>query len=140
MSALIHDDRTLAAPRKRWLQILLAADAASSAATGLLFLAAAGPVAALTLLPADLLRGAGTALLPFAAFVGWLASRRPPSRAAVKAVVAVNTLWAVDSLLMLAGGWVQPNGLGLILVAGQAAVVAAVALLQGLALRSRPVA
>ena len=70
-----------------------------------------------------LLRDAGLLLAPFAAVVGWLASRPEPSRPAVWAVIGLNLAWLAESLLMLATGWVAPNALGTAFVIAQALFV-----------------
>jgi hypothetical protein len=116
------------------LKTLLVVDAAMCLASGLLLAVAAGPLADLFALPVALLRGAGLILLPWGAFVGWCASRAAPGRRAVLVVVVVNLLWAVDSVLLLASGWVAPNGLGVGFVLGQAAMGGGIAVLQWLAL------
>jgi hypothetical protein len=118
-----------------FLRRALLLDAVASGATGALMLLAAGPLSGLTHLPPGLLRGAGAVLLPYAAFVGWLGLRTAPSRAMVLAVFAINALWAVDSVAILALGWVAPNALGAAFVLAQALVVAAFAGLQAAALR-----
>ena len=79
---------------------------------------------------------AGLALLPYAAFVAWIGARRGGApRVAVRAVVAVNLLWALDSALLLAFGPVAPNGLGVAFVLAQALVVLGFAAMQWTALR-----
>lgn len=120
------------------LRRALLADAAASGAAGLLMLLGAGPLGALLHLPAGLLSGAGLVLLPYAALVAWLGSRASLTRPAVWAVIGINAVWAADSLLLLASGWVQPNGLGQAFVIAQALAVALFAELQFLGLR-RPV-
>lgn len=64
-----------------------------------------------------------------------LPSPRPPRRAAVLAVVVANALWVIDSVLLLALGWVEPKALGYAFVAAQALVVALFAEAQVLGLR-----
>ena len=59
------------------LQPLLIIDAATCAAMAALLLAASGPVAALTQLPAALLVGAGAVLVPIAVFMA-IVSRDTP--------------------------------------------------------------
>jgi hypothetical protein len=118
------------------LRKALIADAVVSGATGLLMLAGAGLFARLLDLPEELVRYAGLVLLPFAAWVAYLALQDRPPRPAVWAVVAVNALWATDSLLLLASGWVAPNGLGVAFVVGQAAVVGALAATQAAGARA----
>ena len=118
------------------LRQALLADAAVSGATGLLLAAGAGALAPLLGLPEGLLRGAGLLLLPYAAFVAWIGARRGGApRNAVRAVVAINLLWALDSVLLLALGPVAPNGLGTAFVLAQALVVLGFAALQWTALR-----
>ncbi len=119
-------------PLLRWA---LLADAAASGVMGLSMLLGAGPLGALLHLPAGLLSGAGLALLPYAALVAWLGSRASLTRAAVWTVIGINAIWVVDSLLLLANGWVQPNGLGQAFIVIQALAVALFAELQFLGLR-----
>lgn len=74
-------------------------------------------------LPRQLLFGSGLALLPLAAWLIWLSRRETLPRLAVWAVLALNALWVIDSLLLLLSGWVAPNLFGYALVIGQAVVV-----------------
>ena len=75
-------------------------------------------------IPAMLLFYAGVLLLPYAAFVLYLASQDRVSRTAVWIVIGCNALWAIDSMLLLASGWIEPSTLGYAFVSAQAAVVA----------------
>ena len=119
-----------------FLRFALLGDAAASGATGLLLAAGAGSLAGLLDLPEALLRIAGLVLLPYAAFVAWLGTRKGGApRNAVRAVVAINLLWALDSVLLLAAGPVAPNGLGIAFVLAQALAVMGFAALQWTALR-----
>jgi hypothetical protein len=111
--------------RHQLLRPVLLFDAATCLAMGALLVAASGPVAALTALPASLLGRAGIVLLPFALFVLWSARR---GGWAVQAVIALNVAWVFASLGAIA--WTQPNGLGIAFVAVQAVSVAAIAALQ----------
>ena len=106
-----------------FLRRVLVVDAASSGAMGIAMLAFAELLADLLQLPADLISQAGLVLLPFAAFVAFVASRSEPSRFAVWAIIAVNAVWVVDSIVLLFTGWVAPNALGYSFVIAQAAVV-----------------
>ena len=117
------------------LRRALLLDAAASGATGALMLLAAGPLAGLTQLPPGLLQAAGAVLIPYAAFVLWLARRPFPARSLVLAVIALNVLWAAESAAILALGWVAPNALGQAFVLVQALVVAGFAGWQATALR-----
>ena len=119
-----------------FLRFALLGDAAASGATGLLLAAGAGFLASLLGLPEGLLRVAGLVLLPYAAFVAWLGTRSAGApRNAVRAVVAINLLWALDSVLLLGFGPVAPNGLGVAFVLAQALVVLGFAAMQWTTLR-----
>lgn len=119
-----------------FLRFALLGDAAASGATGLLLAAGAGVLASLLGLPEGLLRVAGLVLLPYAVFVAWIGVRiGSVPRVAVRAVVAINLLWALDSALLLALGPVSPNGLGIAFVLAQALVVLGFAAMQWTALR-----
>ena len=117
------------------LRRVLAVDAVSSAAMGLGLLVLAPTLAPMLNLPLELLRDAGMILLPFAALVGYLASREQPARAGVWTVIALNAVWSVDSVLLLLSGWIEPTGLGYAFVIGQAVVVGVFAELEYLGLR-----
>jgi hypothetical protein len=117
------------------LRQALVADAATSAACGLLMALAAGPLSSLLGLPETLLRVAGAVLLPYAAFIGWLGLREQVQRAVVWAVVIGNALWAADSLLLLASGWVEPTRAGFAFVVAQALAVLMYAEFQYVGLR-----
>ena len=122
-----------------FLRRALMLDAAASGATGLLMLAGAGMLESLLALPAPLLRGAGLTLVPYVAFVVIVATRASISASAVGVVIACNVAWTVASFAILAGGLVAPNMLGTLFVAGQALAVAALGVLQYVALRRSPV-
>jgi hypothetical protein len=117
-------------------RLLLTVDGAVSGATGLVMAAGAAHVAPALDLPPALLRYAGAALLPFAALVLHFARLPAPSRARVWAVVALNVAWVAGSALVLIAGVVTPNALGLAFVIFQALVVALLAELQYLSLRT----
>lgn len=124
---------------ERILRFALLADAAASGLVGLVLAAAAGPLSAPLGLPEPLLRGAGLVLLPYAALVAWAGTRLSPPPGLVRAIVALNLLWAADSVLLLAlGPWLglpRPGALGVALVLAQALAVAGFAAVQGAALR-----
>jgi hypothetical protein len=105
------------------LRRVLIVDAAVSGATGVAMFALADLFASLLQLPVELVREAGIILLPFAAFVGFVASRREPARIAVWTIIALNVVWVVDSIALLFTGWVAPNALGYVFVIAQAAMV-----------------
>jgi hypothetical protein len=121
-----------------FLRLALLADAAVSGVTGLAMMLGAGVVDGLLGVPGALLRCAGLSLLPFAALVAFLATRENLSRPAAWAVVAYNALWAVDSIVLMASGWIAPTALGYAFIAFQALVVATFAGLQYVGLRKAP--
>ena len=123
------------APTSTFLRNVLLADALVSGATGLLMTLAAGLLEPILRVPPALLRGAGLALLPYAAVVAWLARREALPRGAVWAVVACNAVWAVDCVALLVTGWIDPTLLGVAFILMQALVVAAFAELQVVGLR-----
>jgi hypothetical protein len=120
------------------LRYALLGDAVASGATGLLMAAGAPFLSGLLGLPEGLLRGAGILLLPFAAAVAFLGTRPMLRHAMVWAVIALNILWTVASIALLASGWVQPAALGYAFVIFQALVVLAFADLQFIGLRRAP--
>ena len=120
------------------LRRVLIVDALTSGACGLAMFALADVFASLLQLPGEQVREAGIILLPFAAFVGFVASRQEPARLAVWAIIAMNILWVVDSILLLFSGWVAPNVLGYVFVIAQAAMVLVLADLEYMGLKRSP--
>ena len=118
-----------------FLRRVLALDAVLSAVMGVVMMLAVTPLSSLLGLPASLLTWSGLSLLPFAAFAGWLATRELLPRAGVWVVVVCNAFWAVDSIVMLVSGWLDPTFLGKAFVVFQALVVALLAELQLFGLR-----
>jgi hypothetical protein len=117
------------------LRRVLLLDAAVSGATGLLMLASAGLLGRLLGVPDELLRWAGASLVPFAAFVAFVATRQHIAARTVHAVMALNAAWVLASVAVLLTGAVAPNGLGVGFILFQAAVVAAFVEMQYLGLR-----
>lgn len=111
------------------------ADAATCVATGLLLLLGSGLLEQYLGLPAGLLRYAGLSLLPFAVLLVYLAAREHLTPGAVWAVIGLNALWTVDSVLLLLTGWVSPTELGYAFVVAQALGVAVLAGLEYVGLR-----
>jgi hypothetical protein len=105
------------------LRRVLVVDAVTSGAMGVAMIAFAELFADLLQLPVDLISEAGIVLLPFAAFVGFVASRREPARFAVWSIIALNAVWVIDSIVLLFTGWVAPNALGYSFIIAQAAAV-----------------
>jgi hypothetical protein len=121
--------------RLTFLRFALLADAIASGATGALAFAGAGILAELLGLPTALLRYAGLSLFPYVAIVAYVGTRATISRPAVWAIIAYNMLWAIDSVTLLASGYVSPTALGYAFVILQAAAVAGLGMLQYIGLR-----
>jgi hypothetical protein len=83
---------------------------------------------------AELLLPVGLVLTAYAVVL-WFGVARRPSRPAVLAVVALNLLWAVGSVVAVAADWLSASTLGNVFVIAQAAAVALLADAQWLALR-----
>ncbi len=121
-----------------FLRRVLLADAAISAAAGLMMIFGAALLDGPLGLSAGLLTGAGLSLIPFAVLVAWLTTREILPRAGVWAVIACNVVWAADSILILVSGYVTPTLIGYAFVVAQAVVVAILAELEYIGLRRSP--
>jgi len=117
------------------LPLILRLDAAACAAMAAALLVAGRPLATLTGLPAAPMTGAGVAFVPCAALMMWAAAAPTRRSWAIRAIVLGNAAWAAASLAVLLPGVTAPNGMGVALVLAQAAAVAALALIEGAALR-----
>ncbi|HLM08676.1 MAG TPA: hypothetical protein VK307_03135 [Thermoleophilaceae bacterium] len=117
------------------LRAALKLDAVLSGANGVAYLALAAPLADLFEVPAGFLRAVGAVLVVFAAAVWLTAAKERPARAAVLAIIVLNALWVVDSIVLLATGAYDPSATGSIWTGLQAAVVAGFAALQ---IKGRP--
>lgn len=113
-----------------FLRQVLWIDAVVSGATGLAMFLFAAPLEAMFGVPATLLRYAGLSLVPFVGVLAYLATRDTLPRPAVWAVIACNAAWAIDSVLLLFTGWVDPTVLGYAFIVGQAVIVAGFAEMQ----------
>lgn len=122
-------------PSVSFLRGALALDAAASGGMALAMLAFGSMLSSLLNLPLDLLQDAAIVLVPFAAFVGFLASRPQPSRVGVWIVIALNVVWVIDSVALLFTGSIEPNVLGSAFVIAQAAAVAVFAALEYVGVR-----
>lgn len=137
-----HPDRTAGPSRDGFVRLALKLDAAASGAVGVLMLLAAGmvigderPFVDLLGTPVALLASAGLFLLAFAAFVWISGSRRRVGGAAARTVVAINALWVLASVAVVATGLFPLTALGVSFVLVQAAAVALFAVLQSVGLR-----
>lgn len=113
-----------------FLRRVLMLDAIASGATGLLLAFGAGALAPITGIDPAVAGPAGYFLIPYAGLVAWLAGRPAQPVPLVWAVVIVNLVWVVESLGVLALGWLAPNALGMAFVIAQAVVVGVFAELQ----------
>lgn len=118
-----------------FLRRVLLADAATCIMCGLLLALGATQLEQFLGLPTELSRYAGLSLLPFAAFLGYLAMRENLSTPVVWAVIVLNALWTIDSILLLLSGWVAPTGVGAAFIVFQALGVAMFAALEYFGLR-----
>jgi hypothetical protein len=118
-----------------FLRRVLFADAATCIASGLLMMFGASLLEQYLGLPAELSRYTGFSLLPFAAFLVYLAMRENVSQRVVWAVIVLNALWTVDSFLLLLSGWFTPTEVGYAFVIVQALGVGVFAGLEYLGLK-----
>jgi hypothetical protein len=113
-----------------FLRWVLIADAVTCFASGLLLTLGAGILVDYLGLPEELLRYSGISLLPFAALLVYLATRENLSSLSVWTVIVLNTLWAIDSILLLLTGLVAPTEPGYTFVVAQALGVAVLTVLE----------
>ena len=121
-----------------FLRRILGLDALSCLAMGLLMGLGAASLAPHFGLPEPLVRIAGLALLPLAAFIGWLATRPNPPHALVWVVILGNLAWTAESFITLAQS--QATALGTAFVSAQAVAVLGLALLEYAGIRKAAVA
>jgi hypothetical protein len=119
------------------LRRLLQVDTALCLVSGLALMSTASLLGPLLQLPSHLLFYCGLIFLPIALFVGYTAQRPTISRAAVWSIIAINTIWVLESFAILLVGWVTPNSLGTAFIVFQALVVGLFASLQYLGLQQQ---
>jgi hypothetical protein len=135
-TAAVHAARSPARP-DALLRYALRLDAAITGLNGAAYILAAPLLDDLLGLSAGLLRGTGAVLLVVSAGI-WLVGARPrPGAAAVRAVIALNALWAAGSVVVVLTGAGTPTTTGAVWIVLQAVVVAALAGLQVAGLRRR---
>ncbi|MEV8314433.1 hypothetical protein AB0Q95_09705 [Streptomyces sp. NPDC059900] len=120
---------------KTMLRRFLALDAVVTAGNGLAYAAASGPLGRFLGVDAGLLLGLGVALVLYGAGVGYLASRQSPPVPAVRAVIEVNAIWALLSVVAVIA-WFSPSTAGAVWIPLQALVVGGFAAVQYAALRA----
>jgi hypothetical protein len=135
MAATITTARPGAIRPSPLLRLAFMADAAGSGAVGLLMLAGGAALSPPLGLPSALLQAAGAICLGWGALMFWMGRRDALPAWSVWAVVGLNLVWATDSVLLLASGWVAPTGFGTAFVLAQAAAVLGFTALQWAGLR-----
>lgn len=125
-------------PTAGLLRTALGLDAVMSGATAIALVAASGPIAAITALPATLLLVCGLLFLPYTALLAWGLTREFLPRWLVWVLAVGNALWAVECALLPLLGIVTPNGWGIAFLAVQAVAVAVFAQMYLTALRRAP--
>lgn len=125
----------MTAIRSNFLRAVIGLDAVVCGALGAAFAGGGAFVAELAGLPLAFTQPLGLFLVGYAALLVWMALRPTLPRAAVWALVGFNAVWAIESVSIVAMGWVQPNALGAGLIYVQAAGALGVAAMQFLALR-----
>jgi len=117
------------------LRKVLFLDAATCTSAGLLMLFGGAALSAPLGLAPRFLQAAGLSLLPFAAYLAYVARRPELPRAHLWVIVAGNAVWVLASALILATGWVQPTVLGYGFVIVQALAVLVLTELEWVGLR-----
>lgn len=120
------------------LRRALVADATLTALSVPSFVLLAPQVAALTGLPAGLVRGCGAFLV---LWFGWflvVLRHDPPRRRHVDVVLTVNVLWVAASVALMAGAAGPLTVAGVALVGAQASVVAGITVVQVVGVRRSP--
>lgn len=130
-------ERTMRDAPQSTLTLALQADAVLVTIAGLALAVGATPVGDLLDLDPSLLRTVGVALLPWAAWVGWVSAHQRATL--IRSVIVGNALWVLASLLALVAQAIEPNGFGIAFVLLQAALVASIAAWQAIAQRSAPI-
>jgi hypothetical protein len=127
--------RLAALPGELLVRLALKLDAVVSGANGVVYLTLAGELADGLGVSEAVLRAVGGFFVIYAAALWVVATRERVNRTAVRVVIVGNLIWMVDSLIVLAAGWADPETIGAVWIALQALVVGGFAALQALALR-----
>ncbi|MEU5897483.1 MULTISPECIES: hypothetical protein [Streptomyces] len=117
------------------LRRFLGLDAVVTAGNGAAYAAVSGPLGDFLGVDSGLLLGLGAGLVLYGIGVAFLAARKSPPPFAVQAVVEVNAVWAVLSVVALVA-WLSPSTAGAVWIPLQAATVGGFAALQYAALRA----
>lgn len=117
------------------LRRAIQADALVSGAMALLLVVGSDVLGPFLNLPEEFLRSTGLVLVAYAALVGLFGTRGVMPKIAVWAVIAINAIWTLASVVLLMSGWVSPNLLGQVFIVMQAIAVGVFAELQFIGLR-----
>lgn len=126
---------TITTDRTRFLRLALGLDAVVTGVNGLGYLAGATLLSDLLGPDAAPLRGIGAFLLVYALGVGLLAARETVNPAATMTVIALNTVWAIGSILAVVTGVIEFTTIGALWAVAQAMVVGLFAAVQLVGLR-----
>jgi hypothetical protein len=118
-----------------FLRRILALDALSCVAMGLLMGLGATQLSPLLGLPQPLIRAAGLLLLPLAAFIAWLASRPAPPRGLVWVVILGNIGWTAESFVLVGQSQPAITAIGTAFVSAQGLAVLGLAALEYVGIR-----
>jgi hypothetical protein len=119
----------------RLLRLALRLDAVASGATGVGLAALGWALDDVLGVPVALTLPLGLFLTGFAGWLWYLAGRPRIGAGAVRAVIALNVVWVLDSVALVAAGWAPLTALGTAYVLAQAAAVLLFADLQFVGLR-----
>lgn len=117
-------------PNTGLLRFAIRFDAIGTSLNGLAYVALAGALDSLLGIDAAALRVVGAVLIAYAALVALLAVRPRVPRLGVIAIVVVNAVWAIDSIIVAAAGWYSPTTTGTVWIVMQAMLVGGLAALQ----------
>ena len=124
-----------ARPRDGLLRGALRVDAIASAASGIAYLVAAGPIGDLLGLPSGFLRAVGAFSVVYAAFA-WFTASRPQVPLGTSRFIAVgNLVWFAASIALVLAGWHSPTTTGSAWIVLQGLLVAGFADAQLLGVR-----
>lgn len=127
--------RSVQEDRDGFLRLVLKLDAVATGAVGLLSVAASPMLDDLLGIPFALLVPVRLFLVAYAVAIWIVATRRRVSRPAVWAAVAINLMYVVDCVVVVAAGWFPLTALGAAFVLFQAAAVTLFAAAQFYTLR-----
>jgi hypothetical protein len=131
----VHDTTTQVTTDGTPLRLALRLDAVASGTMGVGLIAGHRLHDDVLGMPAAVAVPVGVFLVAFAIWLGILASRTPLGGRAVWAVIVVNALWVVDSVVLVVAGLLPLTTAGVAVVLAQAIAVAVFADLEYLGLR-----